>query len=49
MGKFKSAIIKGLIDFIDTWFSKHGTDKSVLTEWKGCVFHRVDEKINTLS
>ena len=31
------------------WSSKHEIDKSVLTEYKGKVVHKVDVKINNLS
>ena len=41
--------MEGLADCIDTWYNKHGVDKSVLIEVEYNVIIKVEEKINVLS
>ena len=41
--------MEGLANCIDTWYNKHGVDKSVLIEVEYNVIIKVEEKINILS
>ena len=47
--KFKISIMVGLSEYIDTWCSKHGVDKSAVTKWKYKVINVFDDKINMMS